>query len=281
VKDDQELGKITRLTFLGFDFLEVEFKKNVEVQMQDPEDGIIFKLPRKGAVEVGLTRGQSISGTGPLALTAIDARTASYSANRQHLRFKIARQHLLRSLPERLASVGSGQLKFHQKPNVDFLSRALTYLIETSFDTARTNQEATQLKLLAIGDTVTSTLLDFWPNNFSDQLRDEERRVVPRQVKLAMDIIDADPFEIYSLHEIARCCGVSVRALQYGFRNFTSRSVREYIFKRRVKRLRDAAFNPAIIEALKAKIGVSVLRNTNRLQEKFTGTPALPWDMLG
>lgn len=269
-----------RLSFSGFDYNTTTYDDDVLFKVQEPRDSFIFHIPQSGGLEIGLTRGQTISSLGPLAFSTPDCRFANFSADRREHRLAIERRNFLRLTPESVAAKVVGPLKFHQTPNIGRLAHALTSLIQTSYETFSAEEAAMDLKLNALGDMICSTLLNYWPNSFSHGLAEEERRIVPRQVKLAMDLIEADPFAIYSVHEIAKLSGVSVRGLQYGFSNFASCSLREFIFQRRTKLLKEAQFNTAHMNQIKAKAGFKTLKNINRLQEKHTGIPAVPWKLL-
>lgn len=274
------LATFKRLSFSGFDYTSSAYAENVSYLVDEPRDSLIFHIPESGGLEIGLTRGQSISSLGPLAFPTPACRAASFGAHRREHRIAIDREHFLNLTPESVAVKAIGPLKFQQVPDIGNLADVLKSLIQTSYRTFSSEEVAMDLKLHAMGDMICSALLNFWPNSFSDALNTEERRIVPRQVKLAMDLIEADPFAFYPVHEIAQRCGVSVRALQYGFKNFVSCSIRDFIFERRVKQIREAAVDPANMIILKDKVGINLLRSINTLQEKYTGMPAAPWGLI-
>jgi AraC-like DNA-binding protein len=87
---------------------------------------------------------------------------------------------------------------------------------------------------------VTTTLLLHQPHNYSEQLRRLERPATPRDVKRAIDYIEANLDAAIGLPDIATACGVPGRTLSHHFRDFRGTSPMRYLRTARYEKVRDA-----------------------------------------
>lgn len=275
-----EVRQLTRLTFGGFDFLSTAYGQKVQIKLVNPDDVMIFYLPLNGGMEVYQKYGHVLDGAGPIAVSELDCRGAGFASQRRHIRISVTRK----SLMERLQSYGHkmplSSLKFREQPGIVNLSHVLSRLVLASFATASNNLKAPEEKLFAFGGLIENALLELWPNNFTDVINARERIVLPRQVRRAMDLIAADPFRSFAVTDIARECGVSIRTLQYGFRNFASMSIREFVVQQRCDQLARAHNDPILLARLQSQVGLSPLRKLNRFHEKTNGRPLVAWSHL-
>lgn len=86
-------------------------------------------------------------------------------------------------------------------------------------------------QLLAAG------LLIAQPHNYSEALLSAHRSPGPRAVKQAVDIIDSAPDQPLTASDLASAVGVSVRALQEGFRRYVGLSPMSYLREVRLARV--------------------------------------------
>jgi len=84
-----------------------------------------------------------------------------------------------------------------------------------------------------------NTLLTLQQNTYSEDLRAVSSVAVPRHLKAVLSAIDATPQSIWSLSEMARTGGVSVRTLCDAFRNFRGCTPMEFVRSVRLSRARD------------------------------------------
>ena len=87
---------------------------------------------------------------------------------------------------------------------------------------------------------VTTALLLHQPHNYSERLRRLARPVTPRDVKRAIDYIDANLDAAIGLPEIVAAAGVPGRTLIQHFRDFKGISPMRYLRAARYQRVRDA-----------------------------------------
>jgi AraC-like DNA-binding protein len=83
-------------------------------------------------------------------------------------------------------------------------------------------------------------LLTQLPHNYSADLRVDSRAPLPHHVKKARDYIEAHLDEPISLATLSELCGVSVRTLQNGFKQFLQQAPVEYIRDRRLAVIHDS-----------------------------------------
>jgi AraC-like DNA-binding protein len=85
-----------------------------------------------------------------------------------------------------------------------------------------------------------TALLLHQPHNYSDRLKRLELRVMPRDVKRAIDYMDANLDAAIGLAEIVAAVGVPGRTLIQHFREFKGTSPLRYLRDTRYQRLREA-----------------------------------------
>ena len=89
-------------------------------------------------------------------------------------------------------------------------------------------------------DFVTTALLLHQPHNYSEALRRLERPIIPRDVKRAIDYIEANLDVAIGLPEIVAASGVPGRTLIQHFRDFKGTSPMRYLRSARYKKVREA-----------------------------------------
>lgn len=92
----------------------------------------------------------------------------------------------------------------------------------------------------SFGDFVTTALLLHQPHNYSERLRRLERPIKPRDVKRAIDYIEANLDAAIGLPEIVAASGVPGRTLIQHFRDFKGSSPMRYLRAARYEKVREA-----------------------------------------
>jgi AraC-like DNA-binding protein len=276
-----QVQNLNWLNFNGIDLLSTGYGDDVDIKVDSPEDALIFYLPISGNMEIRQKRGHSVDASGPVAVAGLDCRSVGLASRRRHIRIGLARRNLMARLDSAGLAHDHQSLRFAERLNVGELAGVLSTLALSSFASFTADRDVNTERLAALGSTIESAVLNLWPNSVLDRLASMERAIYPRQVKLAMDFIAADPFRTIAVADIARHCGVSVRSLQYGFSNFASCSIREFILRERLRALEKARFDPCYLDALLAKVGLRQLESLNRRHERSCGRPLIPWQQLG
>ncbi|ANG61862.1 hypothetical protein A8C75_04770 [Marinobacterium aestuarii] len=112
----------------------------------------------------------------------------------------------------------------------------LLYLVRLQKESPEGLQEpliAQQLEQLII-----STLLCVQPSNYSDALRQNDRRLAPRHVKRVEEHMAEHASEPMAPAQLAELAGVSLRTLYAGFREFRNQSPMEYLRQIRLQNVR-------------------------------------------
>jgi transcriptional regulator GlxA family with amidase domain len=68
-----------------------------------------------------------------------------------------------------------------------------------------------------------------WHHNYFHKFETQPKMTAPRQVRRAIDAIEANPQYLFTVPELAKISGVSVRSLQYGFKRHMGIGVVEYM----------------------------------------------------
>ena len=92
----------------------------------------------------------------------------------------------------------------------------------------------------SFGEFVTTTLLLHQPHNYTERLRRLERPVTPRDVKRAIEYMEANLDATVGLPEIVAASGVPGRTLIQHFRDFRGTSPMQYLRTARFERVREA-----------------------------------------
>ncbi|MEU1180147.1 AraC family transcriptional regulator [Streptomyces sp. NPDC005820] len=95
-----------------------------------------------------------------------------------------------------------------------------------------------QLIVKQLDALLTSQLLMAQPHNYSPALHGEQPRVAPLAVRKAMEIIECHAAEPLTVEDVAEAVGVSVRALQEGFRRHVGTTPVSYLREVRLDRVR-------------------------------------------
>jgi AraC-like DNA-binding protein len=275
-----EIKDLVWLSFDGFDYLQADYLQQVDFNVDRSEDAFVFYLPLRGGMEIDQKYGRVVAGTGPTAVLASDCRRVRFTPRRRHIRISLARTNLMARLQSQGNVVIHAPLAFEQSPGVNHLSGVLGSMVLASFAAVSGNRGAFEERLSAFGSMIESAVLYLWPNNYSEIVNPQKRAALPRQVKLAMDLIAADPFRSFSIVDLSRECGVSVRTLQYGFRTFASCTPREFLLRQRMQHLEQCTRDQDLLAKLKKRVGSDLLRNLNRQYECVHGRPLVEWAYL-
>lgn len=88
-------------------------------------------------------------------------------------------------------------------------------------------------------DALVDAFLLSIPSNCSDDLLNPVPTIAPRQVRRALDYIHANSHTQISPEFLAELCGVSMRSLQYSFKNFVGYSISDYQIRLRTQRAKE------------------------------------------
>ncbi|WP_156906398.1 AraC family transcriptional regulator [Halomonas halocynthiae] len=137
--------------------------------------------------------------------------------------------------PLRCPLVFHPALRWRDTPSWFNLIAYVTRLLGESPEADRDPLIAPQLEQLII-----HTLLTTQPHNYSEALRQGDKRLAPRHVKRVEEYIEAHAQDPLTPAQLASVAGVSLRTLYAGFRDFRHQSPMETLRQVRLERVRQA-----------------------------------------
>ena len=90
----------------------------------------------------------------------------------------------------------------------------------------------------ALSATIFDLVLHSLPHNYSEDLHRPPVRIAPKHIKRAIDYVENNVHSGLTVDDLALSCGVSIRALQYGFRHSLDISPADHIRNVRLERAR-------------------------------------------
>jgi AraC-like DNA-binding protein len=263
----------------GIEFSVTQFKYGMRVQPQEPFDGILFAIPLEKTISWGRAGQPEISSPGKAI--AMDMRACpyfecapgllfqridvSYRRIRERLSLLLDQPLILEIVFQSVVELNSGQLKG--------ISMLVNLLTSPEFKESLSFSPIAASRLVV---TLIDMLIESWPNNYSEQLRQKPVTILPRHVKLALSCIHDNADNMPTPDELATLCNVSLRSLQNGFNQFVGTSIVSYQRKVRLERAR--------IELLAGRISVEAAarhwgfsnpgRFTRYFREAFGVSPA-------
>lgn len=225
----------------GVDFSTTTYTYGMRIVSKEAFDGMFFCIPLDGTMSWGSQGAADFSAQ--THAIAVDGRTLQYfesapglvfqriSASRDKLRERLSvlLDHSINAelLFQPIVDVKTGQLKA-----ISMLTKLLTSSeFQESLSFAPTAANRLIINLIDM-------LVETWPNNYSDKLRQIPAMISPRHVKLALGYINDNPQEMPSPEELSKLCNVSLRSLQIGFLQFVGMSIVAYQRKVRLERAR-------------------------------------------
>jgi len=226
----------------GVSFRRMHYHGDFTVTFPDPQDEITFVIPTAGKIVFNhRTESVGVAQVG-LAIDKADILSMRFLDNHAQHGISVNRGQLTERLAALLGRPVVQKIVF--EPVVDLHSAAfggIKALIDlatgTEFDLLLNSGTLMPSRLR---EMLIDAVLEAWPHNFTEALRQPAPRVAPRHVKLAMEFIQAHPEQLVSGVELARLSHVSQRALQEGFRRFVGMSIVAYQRQVRLERAFEA-----------------------------------------
>lgn len=182
---------------------------------------LIIPLAGSALITVGKRQMLSAGDRGVIADGLLENQTR-FIGLRKHLCLRISDHELIRRLAVRLNSPIKGRLHFASEidlssgPGLNLARLAAMMHIGLADGTLCKSPVA----LGNLSDAVIELLIEAVPHAYTHELSRSVEPPLPRHVKRAIDYMHANISRAITLDEIAVACGVSVRTLHAGFRDF-------------------------------------------------------------
>lgn len=226
----------------GIEFSRIQCVGDIVVTPRRPFDGVIFVVPLAGRSFMREAENVRI-GTGVSAICVDGTACPPIEFASGETYYWVAIQHS--RLVERLAALLEKpiiQTPIFQR--VDDRSLGGLRMLMALIDLATGPSFGASLRDGALAakrlnDMLVDLILEIWPHNYSKLLLRPSAAVAPRHVRLAIDFIAEHPSADIDSAQLAALGGVSVRALQAGFRRFVGTSIQAYQRQVRLERARE------------------------------------------
>ena len=214
--------------------LEMSYEGDAHVQCRLLDEGEKFVLfiPRHGAARV-VSRNRevlSVPGVGAI-LTGEVGNRCDILGQRRHICVVAPMEALTSRLSAMLDRPVTGD--FWIEPRIDLTTGPgllLSALVRSMEAMSADNTLATAPRTrAALSDVYFNLILEALPHRYSEELAKPEALVRPRYVKRAVDYMQANLAEPFSLEVLAQACQVAPRTLQNGFRHFLKTSPKAYL----------------------------------------------------
>ena len=261
----------------GVSFRRMHYHGDFTVTFPDQQDEITFVITTAGKIVFNhRTESVGVAQVG-LAIDKADIRSMRFLDDHAQHGISVSRAQLTERLAALLGRPVVQKIVF--EPVVDLHTaafRGIKALIDlatgTEFDLLLNSGTLMPSRLR---EMLIDAVLEAWPHNFTEALRQPAPRVAPRHVKLAMAFIQAHPEQLVSGVELARLSNVSQRALQEGFRRFVGMSIVAYQRQVRLERAFEALRHSASVTEVALRFGFSnVGRFCQYFQQAYGVSPA-------
>ncbi len=223
----------------GLEFDRMEFLGGLKLVPQRQVDAVFFCFPTAGTLTFH-SGWESIRGstTSTFAFESSECNALEVSAGHAHYALVVNRSLFIQRLSVLLGHPVVEKPVF--MPMIDLpsdsvgpLKSLISFITASEFGPMFNHAKLTSDRLR---EMLVDMVLETWPNNYSKILRQPPPMIAPRHVKPAIDFIQDHPPTVPSGAELAALSGISLRALQTGFRRFAGLSITAYQRQFRLER---------------------------------------------
>jgi len=261
----------------------LDYGGDVHITPQAPGSFYLVLIPLAGHAEITLRREEFRYGPGAASVTPLvgtyDIRVAGDSP---HLAVWISRDRLEKHLRAILARPVAEPARFSLGMDLT-VPRARSWFRAVRFLQAEIDGggliPGEPLAMRHLEELLLTGLLLAQPSNYSDLLRSRPRAAAPATIRRAVTVIEERAAEQLTVAAVASASGISLRALQEGFRRYLDTTPRAYLHEVRLRRVHSelTAADPAstTVTQVAARWGfLQPGRFAARYRERFGEPPA-------
>ncbi|WP_031469535.1 AraC family transcriptional regulator [Sciscionella sediminilitoris] len=225
-----------RLGDVGLNYL--DYGDAVRIAPGQLEDFFLVQLPLSGSAEITCGDRHIVSHPGLASVPAPDRMLSMrWGAGNPQLIVWIDRERLENHLRTLLDHPVTEPLRFELGMDTTACRPWLNVVALLRGEVERGGEPLAQHELERL---LMSRLLLAQPNNYSAALHRRAPEAAPRVVRAAVELIEAHAAERLTVEDIAEAVGISVRALQEGFRRTLDSTPTGYLREVRLQRVRAA-----------------------------------------
>ncbi|MDE1164556.1 MAG: AraC family transcriptional regulator [Pseudomonas sp.] len=254
----------------GVSFRRMSYRGDFTVQIPDLNDEITFVIPTAGQIVFNLaceTVGTPHVG---LAVEKTAVRSVRFIDGHGQHGLSVRRGLFTQRLCALLGRPVVDKIRFEpvvdlRRPAFDSIKALVGFATGSELDVL---MNASVLMPTRLQEMLVDAVLEVWPHNYSQALKQPGPAIAPRHVKLAMDYIQAHPDALVSGSELAALSNVSLRALQEGFRRCLGTSIVAYQRQVRLERAHQALRQGAPVSVTEVALGLG-FSNVGRFCQYF------------
>jgi AraC-like DNA-binding protein len=224
-------------------FGRAEYLGDFRCERQAPTNRVLLMMPSRGNALITCGRQEIQSKPGQATIVDLDRpQSIHFRAERRHLILSIDKDTLADRLTQILERPVDGDFLF--QPNFDLDNGAgnlLTTLVQLACDGFGQGAVLAQSPLAAASfcESIIALVLENVPHRYSEEMARRVPQPAPRQVKRAIEFMNAHLGDAITIEEIALASNVSVRTLQVSFKQFRMMSPMAYLQQLRLSAARE------------------------------------------
>lgn len=221
----------------------LDYGSRVRIAVHEQESFYLVLIPLSGKAELSHGRERVVYGSNGASVPPVDCRyIIQVGADSPHLVLWIARTRLEEQLRTMLARSSNEPIRFAlgmdtTAPAVRSWRKVVDLLLDEADGGGLIPTQP--LAMRELERLLMSQLLLAQPNNYSALLHGQPRGTAPKVIRQAAELIEAHAAEPLTVEDIAEATGLSVRALQEGFRRFLGTTPTSYLREVRLQHARE------------------------------------------
>lgn len=223
--------------------IELQYGARVEIDPGEMSDVFLFRLTLEGQGDITYRNKVVPMNKGGITVSSPSEHGLIHTLEDCHnIVVRVERAALEQRLSLRLGHRFSSPIVFDHyfapdHPGTGYVKSTVEYVAQVA---RHLNKSAClRLQMRRMEEFFLDSLLDLFAHNFTSQLSGQES-ALPHYVKTAKEYIDHHLTQPITLIELAGVAKVSVRSLQYAFKQFLHISPKEYVLRERMRAIHRA-----------------------------------------
>jgi len=257
------------------------FGRDIEIEPEDLDSCLLITTTMKGHTELATHHTRYGGGPGTTALSvAADQPRFHYTPAGEVLKVQLDSRRVSAVCWRLMQRQGQQALRFNTQMTDPEALRRWLMLLDFVVSTLNDSDIALRTSLApSIEEMLTLTLLDIQAHNYSDALRSPITNITPKQLRLAIDFMEAHFEQALTLAQIADEANCSIRSLSRAFQQFRQTTPMQHLNELRLQKVHEELLNTASstqsIAALALQHGFSHLSSFNQqYRRRYAESPS-------
>lgn len=257
------------------------FGRDIEIEPEDLDSCLLITTTMKGHTELATHHTRYGGGPGTTAVSvAADQPRFHYTPAGEVLKVQLDSRRVSAVCWRLMQRQGQQALRFNTQMTDPEALRRWLMLLDFVVSTLNDSDMALRTSLApSIEEMLTLTLLDIQAHNYSDALRSPITNITPKQLRLAIDFMEAHFEQALTLSQIADEANCSIRSLSRAFQQFRQTTPMQHLNELRLQKVHEELLNTASstqsIAALALQHGFSHLSSFNQqYRRRYAESPS-------